>query len=75
MLFLLTDGLIEQTDPDGRLYSLDRIAEVLRANDGDPVETLADRLLGDFNSFRGRHHLSDDVSFAMMRFVEQEITL
>jgi sigma-B regulation protein RsbU (phosphoserine phosphatase) len=75
MLFLLTDGLIEQADTEGTVYSIERVARVLRENDRTPVEMIADRLLADFNSFRGRHHLNDDVSFALMRFVEQELTL
>lgn len=75
LLFLLTDGLIEQGNTDGEVYSLERVAGLLRAHAGAPVEEIADRLMSDFNGFRGRHHLNDDVSFALMRFVEQELTL
>jgi sigma-B regulation protein RsbU (phosphoserine phosphatase) len=75
LLFLLTDGLIEQGNTDGEVYSLERVAGLLRTHAGAPVEEIADRLMSDFNGFRGRHHLNDDVSFALMRFVEQELTL
>jgi sigma-B regulation protein RsbU (phosphoserine phosphatase) len=75
VLFLLTDGLIEQTNPMGDLYSMDRVAGLLKQHTGAPVEEISDRLLDDFTTFRSGHHLTDDVSFAMMRFVEQELTL
>ena len=75
LLFLLTDGLIEQGNADGEIYSLERVANLLQDHAGAPVERVADGILSDFNAFRGRHHLNDDVSFALMRFVEQELTL
>ncbi|MFW6215862.1 MAG: SpoIIE family protein phosphatase [Alkalispirochaetaceae bacterium] len=74
-LFMITDGLIEQTDMTGETYSLERIARVLRSNASEPVEILADRLGSDFNSFRGKRSLNDDVTFALMRFEPQEVRL
>ena len=75
VLFLLTDGLTEQENDEGEPYSIDRIAGVLREHHGVPVEATCDRLLADFHSFRGHHALGDDVTFALMRFVRQEVLL
>lgn len=75
LLFLLTDGLIEQANTDGEVYSIDRIASILRENAGQPVEDVSAKLMRDFNSFRKGQYLNDDVSYALMRFVEQELTL
>lgn len=74
-LFMITDGLTEQTNMKGQEYSLERIAKVLRENAQEPVEILADRLTSDFHSFRGKRSLSDDVTFALMRFEPQEVRL
>jgi sigma-B regulation protein RsbU (phosphoserine phosphatase) len=75
LLFLLTDGLTEQENEDGEPYSIDRVASILREHHGVPVETTCDRLLTDFHSFRGHHALGDDVTFALLRFVRQEVML
>ncbi|NBC30043.1 MAG: SpoIIE family protein phosphatase [Spirochaetes bacterium] len=74
-LFLLTDGMIEQDNNAGEVYSMDRIGRILRENISLPVELTGDALLSDFNTFRGQHHLNDDVTFALMRFAHQEVTL
>lgn len=74
-LFMITDGLTEQTNMSGETYSLERIARVMQQFRGEPVEFLADRLTNDFNAFRGKRSLSDDVTFALMRFAPQEVRL
>lgn len=75
VLLLLTDGLIEQPDADGSEYSVERVASVIGDNSGTPVETIADRLIADFERFRGRRHLHDDMTFGIMKFAPQEVTL
>lgn len=75
MLLLLTDGLIEQSNRDGAVYSMEQIARILHGHAGMPVENIGDQLLKDFNTFRGQHHLIDDVTFALMKFTPQEVTL
>ena len=74
-LFLLTDGMIEQDNNAGDLYSIERVVSVLRSNAEAPVESVGDTLLRDFDTFRGQHHLNDDVTFALMKFTPQEVTL
>jgi hypothetical protein len=39
------------------------------------VESTGEAVLADFNAFRGQHHLNDDVTFALMKFAPQEVTL
>jgi sigma-B regulation protein RsbU (phosphoserine phosphatase) len=75
ILFTFTDGLEEQQDPQDEEYSVSRVARVLRQNSEAPVETLAERISNDFHAFREGRPLRDDVTFSLMRFVEQEITL
>lgn len=75
VLLLLTDGLIEQPDADGSEYSVERVATVIGENCAAPVETIADRLIADFERFRGRRHLHDDMTFGILKFAPQEVTL
>lgn len=74
-LLLLTDGMTEQANNSGQVYSMEQIAKVLRNSVSRPIESAGEALLTDFNSFRGQHHLNDDVTFALMKFAHQEVTL
>ncbi|MFW5728926.1 MAG: PP2C family protein-serine/threonine phosphatase, partial [Spirochaetota bacterium] len=73
MLVLLTDGMLEQDNNAGDVYSIERVAAIVRKNARMPVESTGDTLLRDFNTFRGQHHLNDDVTFALMKFAPQEV--
>ena len=75
VLLVVTDGLLEQQNAEGEVYSLDRVTQILQRREGQPVEMTNDALVEDFEEFRGNHHLNDDVTYAIMRFVEQEVTL
>ena len=75
LLFVITDGLIEQANLEGDAYSLSRIAALFGGHQSAPVETISDRLLEDFNRFRGRRPLGDDVTWALMRFARQTVIL
>jgi sigma-B regulation protein RsbU (phosphoserine phosphatase) len=74
-LFLLTDGLTEQQDPDGNEYGIARVVKLLEHYADQGVETIADRLRIDFEKFRGERPMRDDVTFALAKFVEQELVL
>jgi sigma-B regulation protein RsbU (phosphoserine phosphatase) len=75
LFFLLTDGMIEQDNNAGEVYTIEQIAQVLRKNMSMPVESVGESLLKDFEGFRGQHHLNDDVTFALMKFAPQDVTL
>lgn len=75
LIFVITDGLIEQENLSGDVYSLKQISSIFDENRGKGVELISDRLMQNFERFRGKRPLTDDVSWALMRFVEQEITL
>lgn len=74
-LFMITDGLTEQTNMSGEAYTLERISKLMRKHQMEPVEVLADKLTNDFHAFRGKRSLNDDVTFALMRFAPQEVRL
>lgn len=73
--FVLTDGLIEQENMSGEEYSMRRVADIFAAHAESPVEVICDRLAEDFDRFRGRRTLTDDVTWSIVRFADQEVTL
>jgi sigma-B regulation protein RsbU (phosphoserine phosphatase) len=75
ILVVVTDGLLEQESESGDVYSLDRVVEILRKHENQAVEILNDRIIDDFETFRGSHHLNDDVTYAIMKFRKQEVVL
>lgn len=75
LLFLITDGLIEQPNEQDETYSLKRVSDILKKYESDPVESVSDRIFKDFNRFRGRRPLGDDITWALMRFNEQTVIL
>ncbi|MCG8480320.1 MAG: serine/threonine-protein phosphatase, partial [Spirochaetales bacterium] len=75
ILFVITDGLIEQESMRGEIYSTKQISSIFSEHAQMPVEVISDRLLEDFNRFRGKRTLMDDVTWSIMRFVDQEVTL
>lgn len=74
-LFLLTDGLIEQENEAGATYDIAKVEALFARHGTMPVEVLSDRLVEDFDTFRGRRPLTDDVTWSIMRFHDQEVTL
>jgi phosphoserine phosphatase RsbU/P len=75
VLLMITDGLVEQENVDGETYSIERVSELLRGLADKPVEEINDRLSDDFETFRGNHHLNDDVTYGIIKFAEQEVVL
>lgn len=75
LVFVITDGLVEQQNSNGEVYPASRIAQILTENQTMPVEMISDRLQSDFKRFRGRRPLADDVTWSLMRFSEQDLKL
>lgn len=75
ILFVLTDGLVEQENADGEVYQLERVAATLKRTADKPVEAINDAIQDDFQRFRGSQHLNDDVTYGIVKFVPQEVRL
>lgn len=68
-LFLYTDGLTEQCDPQGRFFDADRLIEEIEQDaDGNPADVLR-RVFATVNAF-GHHHRSDDQTAMIMQINE-----
>jgi sigma-B regulation protein RsbU (phosphoserine phosphatase) len=75
LLFILTDGILDQENAAGRKYTYQSIASLLRGHAGEPVEVIRNRLYADFKEFQGSHHLVDDATLAVMKFVKQDVVV
>lgn len=58
-LFLYTDGLTEQRDPQGRFFEVERLLALVEDDADSPPERALERIFATVNAF-GRHHRSDD---------------
>jgi sigma-B regulation protein RsbU (phosphoserine phosphatase) len=75
LVFLMTDGLIEQENMEKQVYNMERVETILSANPGAAVEVLHDLITRDFKKFRADQILNDDVSMTLIRFAEQEVVI
>ncbi len=67
LLLLYTDGLIEARAPDARMFGIERASETLRVLAGQPIEAIADGLLGEITHFTARATLEDDLTLLLVR--------
>lgn len=74
-LFVTTDGLFEQENARGEAFPIDTALARITEGDERAVEEIADGIIRDFNRYRAKQHLGDDVTFAIFRFADQEVTL
>ena len=65
---MMTDGIIEQKNESGRVYSRDRICSVMSEHRKISANGLRARLNSDFNEFRGNAARQDDVSFIILKY-------
>jgi sigma-B regulation protein RsbU (phosphoserine phosphatase) len=70
ILFLLTDGLIEQPGVDGKEYSLERVESAMVEKQRDTLELLHEHLTDDFTRFRGNKQVHDDVTYMLLRYIK-----
>lgn len=75
ILLVVTDGLLEQESESQEIFSLERVSSILSTHHEKPVESINDRIISEFEEFRGNHHLNDDVTYIMVKFREQDVRL
>lgn len=67
ILFLGTDGIWEATNASGEYFGKDRLREIIRAQAGASVQTIADVVEQELRAFRGEAPQKDDVTFVIIR--------
>ncbi len=68
LLLVFTDGVTEANDPSENEFGEDRLLEVVRANIGDDVRTLTDKVFAAIAEFSlGLHNPHDDITLVTVR--------
>lgn len=67
-LFLITDGITDQRDPDGTEYGIERITGIVKENSGLTLKDLNDEIFKDIKDFRKNYPQSDDLTLLIINF-------
>ncbi len=68
LLFLYTDGVTEAMDPEHRLFSEDRLKDLLTAKSTKDVQTAVDHTVAAVRTFEGEAERTDDVTVLALEF-------
>jgi serine phosphatase RsbU (regulator of sigma subunit) len=64
---MVSDGLLEAVDLEGRDYGEARLSALVQTFSADNVAAMRGRILGDVKDFRSGADLRDDVTFILLR--------
>lgn len=67
LLVMVSDGLLEAVDHEGREYGEQRLAGLVQTFATDDVGAFRNRLLADIKEFRSGADLRDDITFIVLR--------
>jgi sigma-B regulation protein RsbU (phosphoserine phosphatase) len=67
LVLLLTDGLEETSGPDGSLFGLDRILEVVRKHQGRSAREIVQTLYEEVRNFAGQSTQTDDITSIVVK--------
>lgn len=65
-LMLLTDGVVEVLDKEGKLFDEERLLAFLRGMRDEPLHVVKEALLQTLHDFSGNSVFSDDVTFILL---------
>jgi serine phosphatase RsbU (regulator of sigma subunit) len=68
LLAFMTDGIVEQTDSEGREYPLSRFEVYLGNHLNESIVDISSYFLSDIRDYRGKEPQKDDITFILMRF-------
>jgi len=68
ILHMYTDGVTEEMDTDGQLFSDERLAALISTQTIDSVEAAVDKTVSAVKSFRGEKDAEDDVTVLAIQF-------
>jgi sigma-B regulation protein RsbU (phosphoserine phosphatase) len=68
ILTILTDGMIEQNNPDGREYGIRRLSGVIEKFKDKGVRRVRDEVLADIQVFRKNQPQHDDMTLVIMEY-------
>lgn len=65
-LFVFTDGIIECPNPEGELFGLDRMKDVLTESAASPISEVSARLKEALRAWHGNESYPDDISLLIL---------
>ncbi len=68
LLFMYTDGVTEEMDVDGQLFSEQRMAKLLMSETGDSAEEIVRDTVSAVKRFKGETEQSDDITVLALQF-------
>jgi len=68
ILYMYTDGVTEEMDTDGQLFSDERLAALISTETIDSVEAAIDVTISAVESFRGEKDAEDDITILAIQF-------
>ena len=71
IIFIPTDGLLEQENYNGELYTPERIQSVIGKNKERQLDDIHLALIEDFDRFRGAQHMHDDVTYVLLKYFDE----
>ncbi|GFO66781.1 sodium/solute symporter serine/threonine phosphatase [Geomonas limicola] len=67
LLFLYTDGIIENENKEGEFFGVPRLCDLLTELHHEPAEAIIEEVLARLNAFSAPRPLQDDVSMVVMK--------
>lgn len=71
-IFLTTDGLLEQNNNLGKIYSLDTAYKIISTNKNKDINEITNFILKDFNYFKEGVVQHDDITFILCEYPKSE---
>jgi sigma-B regulation protein RsbU (phosphoserine phosphatase) len=66
-VILLTDGVLEASSPEGELFGMDRVLQILRQNSNKAASDVIERLHHEVQEFTCQDHLLDDFTVVVIK--------
>lgn len=69
LVLMTTDGIVESTSPEGDVFGVERMLELVRNHRQRPVQEIVDSLFLAVHDFTGKQTLDDDMTAVVIRAI------
>ena len=69
LLIYFSDGIIEAVNERGEQLGFERFEEIIKRSAGGHARSVRDRILSEFDAFRGSAPIVDDVTLIVVRYI------
>lgn len=75
ILLIFSDGIVDQENEQREKYPFRQLRHIFNKHCHDRVEDIGDTINRDFAKFKGPNQLTDDVTFCLIKFIDQSMIL